>query len=145
MVQIARFGVKVTSPFAPRKDVPSRSERRRRDLRASTAATLNCNILINHAGFEPALHAGCRGFESLIAHLSTIKKRRYGSIDFEQKRMRTTQALSAIQALADRRKRVGRSSSRREAWRTVSPRQTPSEKTEFVHICLYSVEFRFGA
>jgi hypothetical protein len=48
----------------------------------------------------PALHAGSRGFESLIAHLSTIGKRSYGLIYVESERLRTTQALSPMAELA---------------------------------------------
>ena len=63
----------------------------------------------------PALHAGSRGFESLIAHLSIIEKRTYGLTDFESERLRTTPALSPMEELVDHGKRAYRSSQRRDA------------------------------
>ena len=68
-VQITCFagnmgGIRLKSPFAPRKGILSRSERRHRTLpfggcppQASTPATRHFNLLLNHAGFS----VGIRG------------------------------------------------------------------------------------
>jgi hypothetical protein len=55
-----------------------------------------CAQAISYAVRAPALHAGCRGFESLIAHLSAIIQMAYGLIEYGRERLPTPQALSRV-------------------------------------------------